>query len=227
MSIILAIESATKNCSVSLFENGKIIATKEEYNDSYSHAEKLTIFIEDVLSTSNFVPKDLDAVVVDKGPGSYTGLRIGVSVTKGLAYALNIPMLAINSLEILLGCVIEDYPDFDYYIPMIDARRMEVYCCVFDTHGHEVSPVISKIIDPDSFSEYKGKRILLFGDGASKCESVLLLEHIKYLKNINPSTIGMNIVAQKKYENKDFEDSAYFEPFYLKDFIAGKPKKLL
>ncbi len=228
MKLVLALDSATKNCSVALIKNGEIITWHEEYSESFSHAEKLTLFINQVLDSSSFSLQDLDAIVVDKGPGSYTGLRIGVSVAKGLAYALNIPLLSMHSLEILFWQAIKKYPDFEYYIPMIDARRMEVYTSIFNPRGEVILPVNAQVIDENSFADFAEKKVLFFGDGACKCQNVLnQIAFANFDCDIHPSALGMNTTIEQKIIEKDFEDTAYFEPYYLKDFIAGKPKKML
>lgn len=227
MSLVLAIESATKNCSVALIQDGHIITLKEEYNESFSHAEKLTLFIEEVLKEAKVSPKNIQAIIVDKGPGSYTGLRIGVSTAKGMTYGLKIPLLSIGSLETLYWQAVNSHPDYDYYIPMIDARRMEVYTQVFDKNGNTIEEVNAKIIDEESYLNYQDKKVLFFGDGAEKCQEVLSLNNAKFITTLHPSAQGMNTVVERKIKEKEFEDNAYFEPYYLKDFIAGKPKKML
>jgi len=227
MSIVLAIESATKNCSVALIKDGEIIALQEEYNDSFSHAEKLTVFIETVFKQTNISPNKIDAVIVDKGPGSYTGLRIGVSTAKGITYGLSIPLYSIGSLETLYWQAVKLYPGYEYYIPMIDARRMEVYTQVFDSKGKVIEEVNAKIIDASSFNQYENNKVLIFGDGAEKCQTTLPLNNAFYITDLHPSSQGMNVVVENKIKKNEFEDNAYFEPYYLKDFIAGKPKKLL
>lgn len=227
MALILAIESATKNCSVAIIRDGKILSIYEEYSESFSHSEQLTIFIQKAFKDSETNPKDLSAIIVDKGPGSYTGLRIGVSVAKGMSYSLNIPLTSIGSLEVLFGKAIEIYPNYDIYIPMIDARRMEVYTEIFDHSGIIIEKVDAKIIDENSFQKYNDKKVLFFGDGAEKCRSILQLKNADFITNLHPSAEGMKSISQKKFKQKEFENTAYFEPYYLKDFIAGKPKKLL
>ncbi len=226
MAIILCIESSTKNCSVALVEGRTLLDSKEEFNEKYSHAEKLTVFIQDILKESNLKTSDLSGVMVGKGPGSYTGLRIGVSVAKGLCYGLNIPLMSMTSTEVLFQQVIEDHPGFDFYIPMLDARRMEVYMSVFAPNGACLSKVESKVIDESSFSDYSNKKVLFFGDGAEKCSSLFPQEEFTFL-NVSPSASAMKKTAEEKFSQESFEDTAYFEPFYLKDFIAGKPKNIL
>ncbi|MEG0187600.1 MAG: tRNA (adenosine(37)-N6)-threonylcarbamoyltransferase complex dimerization subunit type 1 TsaB, partial [Algoriella sp.] len=164
---------------------------------------------------------DLDAICVSKGPGSYTGLRIGVSSAKGFAFGLNLPLLAINSLQILAEMQINK--GFDLIIPMIDARRMEVYTAQFDTNGNQLTDTEAKVIDETSFEELKGKKIVFVGDGAEKCQEVLAHLDATFVQ-IFPSAKYMCEQAEKRFEEKQFEDVAYFEPYYLKDFVAGKKK---
>jgi tRNA threonylcarbamoyladenosine biosynthesis protein TsaB len=225
--ILLSLESATKNCAVGLIGKDGLIDSISEFNESYSHAEKLHVFIDDLLKRNNIKPQDLSAVVVNKGPGSYTGLRIGVSAAKGLCYALSLPMIAIDSLSILCADAMSQHPGYDNYIPMIDAKRMEVYTAVFNAEGKMVKDIEAAIIDEQSFADYADKKVLFFGDGASKCKEVLKGAHFDFGDGILADAPGMVVPATEKFKNSDFEDVAYFEPFYLKDFIAGKRKDVL
>ncbi|MGB0882454.1 MAG: tRNA (adenosine(37)-N6)-threonylcarbamoyltransferase complex dimerization subunit type 1 TsaB [Vicingaceae bacterium] len=233
MSIILGIETSTKICSVAISKSDKLLAVKEEGGD-YSHSEKLTVFIQTVLSEANLKLKDIDAIAVSKGPGSYTGLRIGVSVAKGLCYALNKPLITVDTLQAMAygACskfISEGIKRAVIYCPMIDARRMEVYTSLFDENNNEVEPISAKIIDENSFSDYlKENKIVFFGDGSSKCEAVLgNNENAIFISEGLPSAQHINSIALEKLQKKEFEDVAYFEPYYLKDFIATTPKKLL
>lgn len=244
MATILNIETATKVCSVALAKDGGLLALKE-VNGDYSHAENLTVFIEDVCKQANVKLSDVDAIAVSKGPGSYTGLRIGVSTAKGLCYSLDKPLIAINTLEHLscslsthftsglngpppdLSNISLDIPNLPFLsCPMIDARRMEVYCAVYDSASNEIISTTAKIIDEDSFSDLLEKnRIFFFGDGASKCKEALSKnKNAIFLDDISPSAKDMIRLSEKAYSEKKFEDVAYFEPFYLKDFVAGKKK---
>jgi len=225
MSLILGIETSTKVCSVAISEGNTLLAIKEE-GGAYSHSEKLTVFIEAVLRKANKSLKDLDAIAVSKGPGSYTGLRIGVSAAKGLCYALDIPLIAISTLQAMaIGVKSNDC----LFAPMIDARRMEVYTALFDEQNKVVENISAKIIDEDSFSsELENGKVFFFGDGAEKCKPIL--SHSKnavFIKEGLPSAQYINQIAQQKLIDIDIEDVAYFEPYYLKDFIATTPKKLL
>lgn len=223
MAIILNIETATKNCSVSLAKNGEILALKELNNGNYSHAELLHQFINDSIAQAGILKSEINAIAVSKGPGSYTGLRIGVSAAKGLCFALDIPLIAINTLEALSyaikikkGCI----------VPMIDARRMEVYTAVFDEHHQEIEKTTAKIIDQNSFLNYLSQhKVYFLGDGASKCKGIITHNNASFIENKFPSAKEMAGLSFKKFEQKKFEDVAYFEPFYLKDFIVIPEKK--
>lgn len=222
MIYILNIETATKNCSVSLSENGKTIALKQLAEDQFGHAEKLHLFIKDVLSEGKITLKDLSAICVSKGPGSYTGLRIGVSTAKGLCYALEIPLIAIDTLAILAEKLsVND----GFIVPMIDARRMEVFTQFFNKDRKAVSEVVSMIIeDETNFSEYN-QNIHLIGDGALKCKPVLKSDKFIYYDDIvYPSANEMAFLGHQKFIANDFVDVAYFEPFYLKDFMLTTKK---
>jgi len=223
MALILAIETTTKNCSVALFNKGILLQLKEEYTDSYSHAENLTLFINELLTKENISINKLDAIAVSKGPGSYTGLRIGTSTAKGLCYSLGIPLIAISTLKAMaLG--VSEYQKSDFYCPMIDARRMEVFAAIFDDENNQVRDIMADVVDTKIYKEYLDKEVLFFGDGAMKCQEMINHKNATYLEGILPSAKDMGILLNQKFETKNFEDVAYFEPFYLKDFVAGKKK---
>ena len=221
MATILNIETSTKNCSVSIAKDGVQLCLVEENEESFAHGEKLNQFIDWCIDGAEITLNDLDAICVSKGPGSYTGLRIGVSSAKGFAFGLNLPLLAINSLQVLAEMQINK--GFDLIIPMIDARRMEVYTAQFDTNGNQLTATEAKVIDETSFEELKGKKIVFVGDGAEKCQEVLTHLDATFVQ-IFPSAKYMCEQAEKRFEEKQFEDVAYFEPYYLKDFVAGKKK---
>lgn len=223
MITILNIETATKNCSVSLSVDGKIEKLVEIAEENFSHAEKLHVFIEGVLKQCNKSLKDLAAIAISQGPGSYTGLRIGVSSVKGLCYGLSIPMIAIDTLEVLARSVVKES---GVIVPMIDARRMEVFSCVFDKEYNQLTPIEAVVVDENSFeSLYQYDKVYFIGDGASKCKSVLTKDNFVFLDDIiYPSAREMVEVSYQKYVNKDFVDVAYFEPFYLKDFVMATKK---
>lgn len=226
MALILLLETATVSCSVALAEDGEIIAAKE-LDERNAHASHITLFVQKVLEQGGKTMPELDAVAVSMGPGSYTGLRIGTSTAKGLCYALDIPLIAVNTLQSMAGNIASsgEYPG-SLYCPMIDARRMEVYTAVYDEDLREVLPVQARIIDNNSFRELlKNNRIIFFGDGALKCSDVLKDPNAIILPGFVNSARDMREAAARKYRTGDFEDLAYFEPFYLKDFlVAAKPK---
>ncbi len=223
MAFILNIETATKNCSVSVAENGKTIVLKELNDGNYSHAEKLHEFIRQAVDEASIELSTLKAIAVSQGPGSYTGLRIGVSAAKGLCFALNIPLIAVSTLESLaLSISITE----GFKIPLLDARRMEVYSAVFNPKNESIRIVKAEIITSDSFQEYlNDQKVYFFGDGAEKCKEIIVHENALFVQQKFPSANEMASLSFDKYKKNDIEDVAYFEPFYLKDFIVMKPKK--
>ncbi len=222
MSFILNIETSTKNCSVALAKNGKTICCKEKSDEGYSHAEFLHVFINEVLQQGNITFKDLSCIAVGQGPGSYTGLRIGTSSVKGLCFSLNIPMIAMDTLQILAAqAKVLD----GLIIPMIDARRMEVYTATYDCNLNKIDEVKAKIIDADSFLNLP-ETVYFIGDCNEKCKPFLTKPNFIFLDDIfYPSAKEMSELSFKKFQNNDFVDVAYFEPYYLKDFVTTKPKK--
>lgn len=224
MSIILNIETATKNCSVSIAKAGKILAIKELNDGNYSHGENLHLFIEAILKEAKLSFIDIDAVAVSKGPGSYTGLRIGVSSAKGLCFSLDKPLIAISTLEALANAIT---PETNAVIvPLLDARRMEVYSAVFDADYRQIREIQAEIIDENSFAEYLAKgKVYFLGDGAEKCKEIIQHDNAVFLDGYFPSSKEMATLSYEKYKKSDIEDVAYFEPFYLKDFLVTKPKK--
>lgn len=221
MATILNLETSTKNCSVSIAKDGVQLCLVEENEENYAHGEKLNQFVDWCVQGAEINWKDIDAVCVSKGPGSYTGLRIGVSSAKGFAYGFDIPLMAINSLQILAESQLNQ--EVDYIIPMIDARRMEVYTALFDRQGNQLTETEAKVIDDTSFEELKGKKIIFVGDGAEKCQEILSHLNATFVQAF-PSAKDMIRVSEEKFTQKSFEDVAYFEPYYLKDFVAGKKK---
>lgn len=219
MTLILNIETSTKVCSVSLGLNGQLVAIKEESSDQYIHSEKLNLFIEELFTQVDYTIKDLSAVCVTKGPGSYTGLRIGVSCAKGLCYALDIPLISINSLDVLAKGFIEENTinEDTEIVPMIDARRMEVFTATYTALGVISEDISAKIIDANSFN--KAHKKVLIGDGAEKCKEVISSNIT--IENYLSSSRGMVKNSFEKFSKKQFEDVAYFEPYYLKDFKVG------
>ncbi|MFV0248328.1 MAG: tRNA (adenosine(37)-N6)-threonylcarbamoyltransferase complex dimerization subunit type 1 TsaB [Tenacibaculum sp.] len=222
MALILNIETATKNCSVCVAENYKLLSIREINNNNYSHAEKLHLFIQQVLSEANIQAKELSAVAVSKGPGSYTGLRIGVSSAKGICFACGIPLISTETLHSLAASISITE---GHLIPVIDARRMEVYVSVYDKNLEQKSKIYAKHINKDSFAELLNKGPAHFvGDGARKCKEVISHKNAEFYSNKYPSSKNMIKLSFEKYKNNNFEDVAYFEPFYLKDFVATPEK---
>lgn len=226
MSYLLAIETATKICSVGLFKNDELLLLKEEKGD-YSHAENLADFTNQLLIESKLDVKDLSAVVVSKGPGSYTGLRIGVSFAKGLCYALKIPLISIDTIHALaLGWTQGVNPQVDLICPMIDARRMEVYSAIYSSNLQCLKPISADIIESDSYNQLlQGKTVVFIGDGAEKCQDLIQGEKRTFRGDFLPSAAYLGKEGYKKFQESNIEDVAYFEPFYLKEFIALKSKK--
>lgn len=243
MSLILNIETATGVCSVALAKDGQLVGLKES-NTKNSHSSVLTIFIDEVVTTSGFSMSEIDTIAVSEGPGSYTGLRIGVATAKGLCYALEIPLIGVNTLQamalgiphppaLVLGLPhpltpspIREGESGTLYCPLIDARRMEVYSAIFDETGKEIRETRAEIMDENSMMEYLAKNKVIFaGDGAMKCRP-LFEKHPNavFMEDFQASAKFMIPLSEEKYSQKKFEDLAYFEPFYLKDFIAGKPR---
>ena len=225
---ILHIETSTHVCSVALSENDNCIFNISDYK-GMNHATLLSSFIQEALILLKNTDKKLDAVAVSSGPGSYTGLRIGVSTAKGLCYGLDIPLIAINTLELMAIAArnnIASPPAGTLFVPMIDARRMEVYDAAFDTDLNIVQPVSANIITESSFVDLlEHRQIYFFGNGAEKCKTLIQSGNACFLENIHPLAENMILPAQQKYKNKLFEDVAYFEPFYLKEFQTTIPKK--
>jgi tRNA threonylcarbamoyladenosine biosynthesis protein TsaB len=219
MTYILNIETATKNCSVSLAKNGKTIICKEIAEQGYSHAEKLHVFIAEIIKEAGVLMSDLKAIAVSQGPGSYTGLRIGVSAAKGLCYALEIPLIAIDTLTSLANQVKQHD---GLIVPMIDARRMEVYSAIFNSNKEMIREVQAEILTGESFAN-QTETIYLIGDSNEKAKSVLTKTNFIFLDEIVfPSANEMSAISYQKFQNNDFVDVAYFEPYYLKDFMFAK-----
>lgn len=218
MVYILHLETSTKVCSVALSLNGQLAAICENEEDGYSHGENLTLFIQDVLQQAAISVRDVAAVSVSSGPGSYTGLRIGVSTAKGLCYPLAIPLLAIDSLTSLAETAKEKHPSVNL-CPLIDARRMEVYNAIYDTSFSQIKPISADIIQPESYLEYEP--FVFFGDGAEKLIELWKDRNCSVDLTIKSSARGQIRIAYEKYQQQQFEDVAYFEPYYLKDFVGG------
>lgn len=220
MALIVNIETSTSACSVALHQEGKLISEMSQYIEK-SHSNYLTLMIEKVVEFSGFKLSDLDAIAVSKGPGSYTGLRIGVSTAKGLCFALDKPLLSVNTLQAMALQLIQYFDTNTLLCPMIDARRMEVYCALFDTKNEFIKNTSAIIIDENSFSnELNNKKVVFFGNGADKCKTSITHSNAIFLQNIYPSAKEIGYLAFEKWTKKEFEDIAYFEPYYLKEFVG-------
>jgi len=235
MANILLIETATTVCSVGISHDGTLVSIREDSGFQYSHSSSLTVFIEEVMRELQLPFGALDAVAVSRGPGSYTGLRIGVAAAKGLCYALNLPIIAVDTLHSLANqCITTHFATRQHLVnpaapilfcPMIDARRMEVYCCLYDQHCKPMGSVEAKIIHSESFDDIlQNHQIVFFGNGAVKSATVIQHPHALFLDGVAASVRGMSHSAAEKFRSKEFEDIAYFEPFYLKDFVAAAPR---
>lgn len=218
--MILCIETATTNCSVALGKEGELLALKEDYSNNYSHAERLHLFIDEILKENGVLPKELSAVAVSKGPGSYTGLRIGVSAAKGLCFSLDLPLISIPTLTSLALQV--DKEAGEYIIPLLDARRMEVYTAGFTAALEPVFDTRAQILEENSFGEYLDKgKVTFIGNGVEKFRKICTHKNVGYIEGKLPSAAEMVKLASEKFRKEEFEDVAYFEPYYLKDFQAG------
>jgi len=234
MAVILIIETSTEVCSVALCCDGKMVDLIES-DQGQSHARLTTVFAEQLLNRNQIKPEDLSAIAVSKGPGSYTGLRIGVSTAKGLCYASHIPLIAVGTLEAMAMHVAMNHAAYKVsdnkptlYCPMIDARRMEVFSMLLDGNGAVIKPISAEIID-ESFlaEELSSNQVVFFGNGSAKCSSVINSPNALFINEITASAKHMVELVWQAYSNQQFEDVAYFEPFYLKDFVATVSKKNL
>ncbi len=218
---ILHIETSSKNCSVAISDGDKLLCLCEEVSENYKQSESLHTFVEWAMEGAEIELKDLNAVCLGKGPGSYTGLRIGAASAKGFCFGLNLPLLSINSLDSMVEKFVNQ--GFDKIIPLIDARRMEVYTAAYDGKtGNEISATEALVLDENSFQDLKEEKVLFVGDGVTKAQDILNLPNASFDATIYPSAQYLIKKAVKKFNNKDFEDVAYFEPFYLKDFHGVK-----
>lgn len=231
MSKILLLETATETCSAAIADNGHIVICRESA-EGYNHSEKLTVFIGEMFRESGLTPGQLDAVCVSRGPGSYTGLRIGVSAAKGFCYAVDIPLIAVSTLHASAFHLAANPDEFNagmtpdtLLCPMLDARRMEVYTALYDSKGNPIHEVSATIIDSQSFAEeLENHTIYFFGNGAEKCKSVIQHPNARFIPGFQASARFMSVLAVSSFEQHKFEDVAYFEPYYLKDFIATIPR---
>ncbi|MDQ0783820.1 tRNA (adenosine(37)-N6)-threonylcarbamoyltransferase complex dimerization subunit type 1 TsaB [Chryseobacterium sp. W4I1] len=221
---ILYLETSSKNCSVAISDDENLLCLCEEVSENYKQSESLHTYVEWALEGAGLTMKDIEAVSLGKGPGSYTGLRIGAASAKGFCYGLKVPLIAVNSLESMIEPFLSE--NYDYIVPLIDARRMEVYTGVYDGNtGKELSRTEAKILDETSFEEFKDKKVVFVGDGAKKAKEILDLPQADFRDDLYPSAQYLIKKTIEKINQKDFEDIAYFEPFYLKDFHGVKKKK--
>ena len=230
MSCILNIETSTDVCSVAISDNGQVIFNKEDHSGP-NHAVKLGVYVDEALSFIDAHGIPLEAVAVSCGPGSYTGLRIGVSMAKGICYGRDVKLISIPTLELMaVPVLLGEHPTEEdaLIVPMLDARRMEVYAKVMDSALKEVRPLQADIVDADTYKEYLDRgTVYFFGNGAEKCMEVINHPNARLVKGIEPLAKNMAPLAEKRFVEGKFEDVAYFVPFYLKDFVAKMPKKLL
>ncbi|MFM8913285.1 MAG: tRNA (adenosine(37)-N6)-threonylcarbamoyltransferase complex dimerization subunit type 1 TsaB [Flammeovirgaceae bacterium] len=226
MALIFSLETSTVFCSVALHQNGMLVATRES-RTAQSTASQLAVLIDEMMKTTGYATRDLQAVAVAAGPGSYTGLRIGVATAKGICYALSAPLISINTLELLVWQFTNNNHSINagaLLCPMLDARRMEVYCLLANTKREVVEKTQAKIIDGDSFADLLSKNeIYFFGDGAAKCNDVIRHPNAHFAEGVHPMAEHMGAWAFEKFSARQFEDTALFEPFYLKDFMIRKP----
>ena len=229
MATILHIETSTDVCSVAVSEDGQVIFDQEDHSGP-NHAERLGTMVDEALSFTDNHAIPFDAVAVSCGPGSYTGLRIGVSMAKGVCYGRNLKLIAVPTLELLcVPILLREIPEEDALLcPMLDARRMEVYAGIYDRGLKPIRPIHADIVDGDTYKAYLDEHpIYFFGNGAKKCQDAINHPNAHFIENINPIAKWMQPLAEKRFLNEQFEDVAYFVPFYLKDFVAKMPKKLL
>lgn len=225
MALILNIDTSTSICSVALARDGNTISLKEN-KEGLNHSVLLGSYIDDILKDNQITANQLDAVAISMGPGSYTGLRIGVSMAKGLCFAAEKPLIAINTLQALALAVSSSLQEDVWYCPMIDARRMEVYTAFFNRNNHTLIDTKAEIINEDSFADILSEHpVYFFGNGSAKIKNTLTGSNVHYLENIETSAQNLAQLSEQKFQEKQFEDIAYFEPFYLKDFIATIPKQ--
>lgn len=227
MALILSLETSTSSCSAALHRDGKLIAGREQH-EPHLAASQLAVLISEVLADVGIEPKQVEAVAVSAGPGSYTGLRIGVATAKGFCYASKIPLIAVNSLVLLASHVEEEAGPADLLCPMIDARRMEVYTMLLNKDLVELEPIVARIIDESSYQEVLSKaRVLFFGTGSDKCRGAIHHTNAHFISGIVPSALKLGELAEARFNSRQFEDIATFEPLYLKDFLIRKPKSLV
>ena len=227
MALILNLETATTMCSVALARDGHVVALKEQ-SGGYSHSENLGTYIQEVLASEDISPEQLDAVSVSKGPGSYTGLRIGASMAKGLCYSNNIPLMSVSTLKSMANMIRSDFDGDSWLCPMIDARRMEVYSAIFTSDLVIKKDISADIIEKGIYDQYlENETVVFFGDGALKCKELLDHPNAIFVEDKEPSAESMASLSEEAFQSGTFEDTAYFEPYYLKEFVAIKAKNPL
>ena len=225
MALILNIDTSTDVCSVAIARDGYVIALREN-DEGFNHSVLLGVYVDELLKENNLTSDDLDAVAVSMGPGSYTGLRIGVSLAKGICFGAGKPLIAVSTLEALANAVARREGEEAYYCPMIDARRMEVYMAIYSREGEMIQDIRAEVIEEGSFADLLADRkILFFGNGSDKVKDVLKNPNAVFISGVATSAGNMVMLAERKFAEKKFEDVAYFEPFYLKDFVATVPKR--
>lgn len=227
MAYIISIETATPVGSIALHHNGKLLSIKENH-DQRKHGENITLFVDEVTKEADITLQQVNAIAVSKGPGSYTGLRIGVSAAKGLCYGLNIPLISVNTLEGLSqNKALDNYRNKDTLLcPMLDARRMEVYCALYNLAGEEIQATKALEIEENTFqNQLNQKQVVFFGSGAEKCRETIKHPNAVFVSGVEASAKEIGEIAYKKHQQQQFEDVAYFEPFYLKEFVATVSKK--
>lgn len=229
--MIICLETATSLCSVALCSNEGLVSLRESH-DTKSHASLITVFIDEILKEQGLKVKDLEAIAVSRGPGSYTGLRIGVSVAKGIAYASSIPLIGIDTTLSMFMGIKEKYTgtmqntENILFCPMLDARRLEVYCAVYDYSGKTINKISAEVITENSFGDIpESEKIVFFGNGADKCRDIIKRKNSYFDSEFVISASHMLTPAYQSFRDHDFQDIAYFEPFYLKDFITTIPRK--
>lgn len=227
MSLILSLETSTPVCSAAIHHHGKLLASRELHEDQ-AHGSKLAVITEELFSEAGIERTELEAVAISKGPGSYTGLRIGTSTAKGIAFALNIPLIAVDTLEIMAWQVSKKQNFEGYLCPMLDARRMEVYCSIYDSSLKVIQPLEARVIDENSFSELLTKhKILFFGSGADKCVDLIRNPNAFFRAGIYPEAVSLGEIGFGKFQRNELEDLIHFEPVYLKEFLVKKSIKPL